>query len=548
MASSEKSGGSHSTKLGKGPFGVKLLLLVMGLYMITLAAFVAGSAYLTRQRMIDDRISKLRAVVEVTETMAKLLEADVAADRLSRPQAIERLRTFIYATRYNGEDYLFGYDLDGNVLAIGNDPTVQGQNRIGLHDVKGKSFIQELIATAHNGGGTVDYWYPRKPGEPPVAKLAYVKALQPWNILIGSGVYVGDIDAAFNAYTFDIAIVVLGVLAAGGGLAFRIVRDVTASISERRSAEAKIVHLAHHDVLTNLPNRAYFEDMLSQSVWWANLHPSVSVALLLCDLDRFKEVNDTFGHQAGDVVLRVTAQRFLACIRSDDTLARLGGDEFCVILPRITNDDVARMIATRLIETGRQAIPVNGQDVYVGVSVGIALCPANGSTGEALTRAADEALYEAKRCGRNQFSLATASAVSSTCTPPSIIWTAANDVGIKMIDGQHRKLAKQLNDIAASLKRKDDPAAISAKLAAMFAYTQCHFASEERLMAAHAYTGAAAHAEIHARLLDELRSFLTGFDDRSLNLTTRFLQEWLLRHVDSADRELAEELRAKGVK
>ena len=311
--------------------------------------------------------------------------------------------------RYNGEEYLFVYDFDGTVVVLGNDPAVEGQNRFGLRDAKGKLLIQDMLATARGGGGTLDYWYPRKPGEPPVPKRAYVKEFLPWHILIGSGVYIGDIDAVFSTYLAHIAVVLLCALAMAGGLAFWIGRDVTASMSERRAAEAKIIHLAHHDILTGLPNRASFQDTLSHAVLHANRDPSAGLAILLCDLDRFKEVNDTFGHQAGDVVLQVAAQRFLGCIRNDDTLARLGGDEFCIVLPRVADNDFAKAIAARLVETARQPITINGQDVSVGVSIGIALFPAHGSSEDMLISAADAALYEAKRSGRGGFSIASAS-------------------------------------------------------------------------------------------------------------------------------------------
>jgi diguanylate cyclase (GGDEF)-like protein/hemerythrin-like metal-binding protein len=528
--------------------GVKVLVLVVGLYVVTIAGLVVGSAHLTRERLISDRIIKLQAVVEITDTMAKLLEADVVADRLTKSQAIDRFRTLLYATRYNGTDYLFAYDFDGSVIALGNDPKVQGQNRFGLRDVNGKLLIQEMLAAARSGGGTVDYWYPRKPGAPPAAKLAYVQPFVPWNMFIGTGVYIDDIDAAFGAYVFDVAVVLLGALGMAGGLAIWITRAVTASISERRVAQAKIIHLAHHDTLTDLPNRALLQDRLSQAVRQANRDPSSGVALFLCDLDHFKEVNDTFGHQAGDVVLQVTAQRFLGCIRAPDTVARLGGDEFCIVLPRITDTRAAEAIAARLVAATRQPISINGQDVSVGLSMGIALLPTHGSTGDALIAAADAALYEAKRGGRNGFAFASVLSPLPIVSLPLIAWTTAHDVGIALMDKQHRRLVEHLNDLATSLKRGDDSATISDKLKATLAYTQHHFESEERLMERVKFADAADHREKHSHLLDDLRSFSVGCDARSLSLTTKFLQEWLLRHVDSADRELAKLLMANGVR
>ena len=139
------------------PIGVKLLLLaVVGLFMLALAALLAGSAQLTRDRMIADRVSKLRAVVDIAQNLATVLELDVVAGRLDRKQAIDRFRALVYAMRYNGEGYLFAYDLTGTVIALGNDPNVEGQNRLGLRDPKGRPLIQELLAAAQRGGGTVE--------------------------------------------------------------------------------------------------------------------------------------------------------------------------------------------------------------------------------------------------------------------------------------------------------------------------------------------------------------------------------------------------------
>jgi diguanylate cyclase (GGDEF)-like protein/hemerythrin-like metal-binding protein len=538
VSGSGKGGGRQLTALRGRPLGFRLLMLVVGLYMLTLAALLVGSAYLTHEHMIRDRVSKLEAVVEIAGTMATLLEADVDASRLTKAQAIERFRKFVYAARYNGADYLFAYGLDGRVIALGNDPEVQGQNRLGLRDVKGTLLIQEMLAAARGGGWAVTYWYPRRPGEPPVPKLAYVKDFLPWNMLIGSGVYVGDIDAAFGAYLGEVAVVLLAALAVAGGLAFWIGRDVAASISERRAAEARIIHLAHHDTLTDLPNRAFFEDTLSHAVWRANRDPSAGVALLLCDLDGFKEVNDTFGHQAGDAVLQATARRFLGCIRDHDTLARLGGDEFSVVLPWVTSGSAAQLVAARLVDAARQPIHINGHEITVGVSVGIALLPAHGSTGDALVAAADAALYEAKRGGRGRFAFATTPGSRPAVSLPLITWTTAHDVGIDVMDRQHRKLAEHVNDLGASLMRGDGPAAISDRLAAAVSYARRHFESEESLMAAHGFADASSHRKSHAQLLDDLQSFSPDFDTRSMILATRFLQEWLLRHIETEDRRL----------
>lgn len=317
-------------------------------------------------------------------------------------------------------------------------------------------------------------------------------------------------------------------------------------VTSRRLSEQHLSDLAYTDMLTGLPNRARVLDRLRDAIVEARGGGS-GLAVLMADLDGLKRANDTYGHQAGDAVLQVTAQRFLGCIRDRDTLARLGGDEFCAVVPRLRDGRDAAVIAARLVEAALPPIPINGWDVCVGVSVGIALFPDHGSSPDELIAAADAALYEAKRGGRSRFVTASARAAPAAIPLPMIIWSASHEVGIAVIDRQHRKLTEHLNTLFAALGRGDEPAVISDILASTIAYTQHHFETEDRLMETHGFAGAAAHRAVHAHLLNDLRNFSAGCDRRSLSLTTRFLVEWLLRHIDSADRGLATALRACGV-
>lgn len=170
-----------------------------------------------------------------------------------------------------------------------------------------------------------------------------------------------------------------------------IIRDV----SERKRLEQALHHQTLHDALTGLPNRTLLYDRLDQTLR-SGQRTDDPLALLLLDLDRFKEINDTFGHQAGDLLLRKIAARLLLALRAADTVARIGGDEFVMLLPG-TDRDGAVEVAGRILPSLSTAVMIEGQAVHVAVSVGIALSSGWDTDVPTLLRQADIAMYEAKR-------------------------------------------------------------------------------------------------------------------------------------------------------
>nr|WP_315249727.1 EAL domain-containing protein [uncultured Duganella sp.] len=179
---------------------------------------------------------------------------------------------------------------------------------------------------------------------------------------------------------------------------------ITEDVTQELAAYAKIHHMAHHDGLTNLPNRAYLNERL-ESALAGSARADSNVALLCLDLDNFKSINDTFGHGFGDKILLELASRLRASLRSSDTLARLGGDEFAVVLPQVRSLQEAKFAAQRLLDAVTPAFLVDGQSFAVGISIGIAMSSSNEGSAEQLMRYGDLALYEAKRTGRNRFEL-----------------------------------------------------------------------------------------------------------------------------------------------
>jgi diguanylate cyclase (GGDEF)-like protein len=177
-------------------------------------------------------------------------------------------------------------------------------------------------------------------------------------------------------------------------------QDVSARTQGLEAANRQLRHLATHDVLTGLPNRVLLDDRISQAVTHAH-RDKTSFAVLLCNLDRFKLVNDSLGHGAGDHLLQQVARRLTEVIRDVDTVARLGGDEFVIVLSPGTSRQDAAAVAQRIIEAMQPVVEIAGITIHASPSIGIAFYPEDGVTVEALVAHADAAMFAAKHRGRN---------------------------------------------------------------------------------------------------------------------------------------------------
>ncbi len=181
---------------------------------------------------------------------------------------------------------------------------------------------------------------------------------------------------------------------------------IFSDITQLKAAENKLEQLAYYDPLTRLPNRALFFDRLRQALELAR-RKSTRMALLFIDLDRFKYVNDTLGHNIGDLLLVEVAERITQCLRKSDTVARLGGDEFTVILTEILRSANVENVAQNIIAALQRKFDIAGHEIYVGASVGIAIYPEDGAELEGLVKNADIAMYQAKLAGRGNYKFFT---------------------------------------------------------------------------------------------------------------------------------------------
>jgi diguanylate cyclase (GGDEF)-like protein/PAS domain S-box-containing protein len=173
-------------------------------------------------------------------------------------------------------------------------------------------------------------------------------------------------------------------------------------ITDRKRAEEAVRYQAYHDGLTRLPNRQRFREELTQAIACA-IQNGTKAAVLLLDLDRFKTINDTLGHSAGDKLLKAVADRLTTCLRSRDGVARFGGDEFAVLVDEMRDAKAAASVARRMQEALRPAFRIDGIELHTTASIGISVCPRDGLTAEELVQRADVALYQAKDQGRDTF-------------------------------------------------------------------------------------------------------------------------------------------------
>jgi len=181
---------------------------------------------------------------------------------------------------------------------------------------------------------------------------------------------------------------------------------VTEDVSQRKDMDARVRFLAHHDLLTGLPNRTLFQDRLQQALAGAKRMQS-RVALLFIDLDRFKHVNDSFGHRAGDILLQTVAARLRGCVRETDTVCRHSGDEYLIVLSALREPTEAALVAEKVLAIFDEVFVLEGNEVQISASVGISVYPDDGQTLENLIRNADAAMYHSKKGGRNRFEFFT---------------------------------------------------------------------------------------------------------------------------------------------
>ena len=358
-----------------------------------------------------------------------------------------------------------------------------------------------------------------------------------WKALSEDKFWQGEIwNRRKNGDIYPEWLTITGVADAQGNLTHYVA--VFSDITQRKLDEEKISFLAYHDKLTGLPNRTLFYDRLSQAMSHVRRNGG-RFALMFVDLDGFKAVNDGYGHDAGDEVLRVTAKRLLSCVRDVDTVARLGGDEFAIVLGEVTQPVDISAVAEKIIHKAMQPVLLHDdRKCGVGASIGIAIYPDDGTEIDSLMGAADAAMYQSKSAGKGTYTFSSKDVAGGAENQP---WMAIDEtylLGIPEMDQQDLELAQLLNQLNASVKDSESVLELEKLFDEYILKMRSHFEDEERLMDLTGYNGD-MHKHEHQRMLAEADELRRKFFKGGEFVVLQSLKGWLLSHVLHFDRELA---------
>ncbi len=335
-------------------------------------------------------------------------------------------------------------------------------------------------------------------------------------------------------------------------------RGVARDITERMRLEGEIRKLAFHDALTGLPNRRLLTDRLTQTMA-ASKRNGCSGALLFLDMDNFKPLNDTHGHEVGDLLLVEVADRLRRCVRESDTIARFGGDEFVVILNELAADGalstlqaatVANKIRSCLSEPYVLIVKRDGlSDVTVehhcAASIGVALFVGEDEDPDDVLKRADGAMYAAKASGRNAVRFApdilrrAEAALNLEADFAPLAWSADFESGNALIDTQHRALFERINELLKAILAVSPAEEVAVLIDRLLQLANQHFHDEEAIISAAGFPEVASHALLHRDFLQSAEEMRRRFHNGALPLAElfRLLTKDVVQHIAVADRQ-----------
>ncbi len=344
------------------------------------------------------------------------VESDIKARLLKR----------IANMRYGNNGFVFVIDYQGNILSHYNEKYI-GTNRMDIRNQQGVSIVKEIVKIAKHSDDFLYYESPLMPSTGmPAEKISFIKGLPDWKWAIGTGAYISEIENYLAKREEDIGeqnkheflkilwlslIVTLFFVALSFMLSNYLARRfslyesrINNDFSELNTVKEQLQHQALHDVLTNLPNRVLLADRLSQSMVQSQRHNNL-LAVVFLDLDGFKHVNDSCGHDLGDELLIIVSLRMKEVLREGDSLARIGGDEFVAVLTDLITVEDCEPVLERLLLAASEPVNVGNVELKISASIGVTLYPQDNVSADQLMRHADQAMYTAKESGKNRYHL-----------------------------------------------------------------------------------------------------------------------------------------------
>jgi diguanylate cyclase (GGDEF)-like protein len=420
-----------------------LLVLAIGF------TFQAGISIVSlldqRNSLMQDRASEVRHLLETGYSTVVYYHDQAAKGLITDAQARRAAANALRAMHYDGKNYFCIWDLSGTGIAHGGRPELEGRTFVNSADAKKypivASMVSKLLAVAKTDQkeGAISYRIPKAGQTIPLEKVAYTRVFEPWGWSISTGAYIDDIEDAFRSRALAALSVFIGLIAVASALTFIIGRDLAQAMNRlsrritsvakgelddevpdiergdevgvmaralmvlrdtsREVAELKL------DQLTGLPTRKLLMDQLKRAKALSARSGNYG-ALMLIDMDKFKVLNDTHGHDLGDMLLREVARRLKSSLREGDTVARLGGDEFVLVVVDIGHREpeaaaAAEAVGKKLLDLLSQPYPLGNLTHASAASIGITLFKGDEVSADDLLKQADLAMYKSKDSGRN---------------------------------------------------------------------------------------------------------------------------------------------------
>ncbi len=420
-------------------------MLVLAIGFTFQACISAVSMMMLKHSLLEARTAEVKHLLETAYSTVAFYHSQASKGLMTDEAARKAAKDAVRAMRYDNNNYFFVWTMEGVGVAHGSHPEWEGRNLLKSPDKDKFPVVSYMVARLIEACGSAakegvtTYRIMKPGGTKPIDTIAYTRLFEPWGWSIGTGAYVDDIDATFQSQALRLLWVFIGLIGVASIVTFMLGRDLSGALTRLSSRVAGVaageldgpvpeIHRGDEvgvvarsllvlrdtsreaaelrlDQLTGLPNRRMLMDRLKQAMT-ASVRSGYYGGLMLIDMDRLKALNDTHGHDAGDMLLRKVAARLTSCVRKGDTVARIGGDEFVVFAVDIDREEKEAVAAVEII--GKKILSALNHPFQLGdvthitsASVGLTLFKGEIHSAEDILKQADLAMYKSKENGRN---------------------------------------------------------------------------------------------------------------------------------------------------